>query len=472
MMKHVIKTQSFEVFMNKAEDSFNLHQQMRDFFFQILLPMLEKTFDQLAPADTIIRLDKVEIELGKMNLRDLGSTNVMSHFSDIIHRHFQQIILSPIEKQSQTPVHYSVVQQWLYYMKNGYLPWNTTSSDKDWHLKVLEGLATDYNSIEEFRSLILTDTYALRRIVLLHTPEYLLHLIEVLVAVKQEQLLKIIGAINLSFEKGDKSIRSKKTITERIRRVWLSVFRIAASEKREMKTEEIIAGAVLKELDTVEVELLNKHAAGYEQLIPFIPFIKERLERQNSKSNETKDQDKEFNPLKKQVSKIPDESIFINHAGLVLLHPFLNIFFKYLKVINGKQFISFDEQQKAVVLLYFLATGKDEFQEHELVIEKLLCGCPLEFPIDPQIILSAEELNECDLLLKEVVAQWQILKNTSPDGLRINFFQRQGKLFTRNNEPCLLVESNVLDVLLDHLPWSISVIKLPWMPQPLKVEWR
>jgi hypothetical protein len=75
-------------------------------------------------------------------------------------------------------------------------------------------------------------------------------------------------------------------------------------------------------------------------------------------------------------------------------------------------------------------------------------------------------------LLDAVISSWSILKNTSRDGLRQQFLQRPGKLIAKDDDWKLLVESNTIDILIDHLPWSVSRIKLPWMKQWLKVDWR
>ena len=35
----------------------------------------------------------------------------------------------------------------------------------------------------------------------------------------------------------------------------------------------------------------------------------------------------------------------------------------------------------------------------------------------------------------------------------------------------LRVEPAPFDLLLHHLPWGIGIVKMPWMPEPLYVEW-
>lgn len=56
-------------------------------------------------------------------------------------------------------------------------------------------------------------------------------------------------------------------------------------------------------------------------------------------------------------------------------------------------------------------------------------------------------------LLQTVIDYWEVLKSTSPDGLREGFLQRQGKL-TRSGDRNwkLQVEQQAIDILLGSLP--------------------
>jgi hypothetical protein len=69
------------------------------------------------------------------------------------------------------------------------------------------------------------------------------------------------------------------------------------------------------------------------------------------------------------------------------------------------------------------------------------------------------------------ISQWEIIKNTSADGLREGFLQRKGKLYSKNGHVHILVEKSTIDVLLGHLPWNLSVVKFPWMDKLMYVDW-
>jgi len=180
-----------------------------------------------------------------------------------------------------------------------------------------------------------------------------------------------------------------------------------------------------------------------------------------------KQQDSEAIP-----SEIDEEGIFIQHAGLVLLHPFFHSFFKRLNLVEEGHFLNLDAQQRSMHLLHFLATGEQMPEEHMLVIAKVLCAYPIYQPVEKEIEISTAEMSEVDNLLEAAIEQWTILQTTSAEGFRQGFLQRMGKLYRKGDKLYLQVEAASIDMLLDYLPWNLSMIKLPWMKEILRVEWR
>ena len=164
--------------------------------------------------------------------------------------------------------------------------------------------------------------------------------------------------------------------------------------------------------------------------------------------------------------------IYINQAGLVLLHPFLTNYFRAVGLVEENAFCHDLAQQTAIYLLHYLATGQTSAPEYELVLPKLLCGWPLNEAISPDIYPPEEAFSEAEELLQTVINYWEALKNTSPDGLREGFLQREGKLTRMGDQQWKLqVEQVAIDVLLGRLPWGVSMVKLPWMDELLTVEW-
>jgi hypothetical protein len=163
--------------------------------------------------------------------------------------------------------------------------------------------------------------------------------------------------------------------------------------------------------------------------------------------------------------------IAVTNAGLVLLHPFLKPFFKTVKITDKHGNILKARRHLAVQMVHYLATGKDDFFESDLVFSKFLCGVPLETPVSRASLLTEAGKNEANQLLKEVIKHWSALKNTSPDGLRQMFLQRNGKLFKKERNYRLVVERKAQDILLEKLAWNISMVKIPWLKELLYVDW-
>lgn len=166
-----------------------------------------------------------------------------------------------------------------------------------------------------------------------------------------------------------------------------------------------------------------------------------------------------------------DNPIWVQNAGLILLHPFLKQFFTTTGIVGKQGILTPENFDLAVHSLHFLATGDEDVFEGNLIMEKFLCGMPLKTPIQKQSLLTEQIRNEAHDLLREVVRNWPALKNTSPDGLRQMFIQRDGKLIQEDSKYKLIVERKAQDVLLERINWNIAVIKLPWIEKILFTEW-
>jgi len=165
------------------------------------------------------------------------------------------------------------------------------------------------------------------------------------------------------------------------------------------------------------------------------------------------------------------ERLEVDNAGLVLIAPFLPIFFDALGLLKEKTFITPQASERAALILQFMATGKSEMPEHHLILNKILCGIDIDEPLPLRLDLSDHEIEEINNLLDSVIEHWTALKRTSVRGLRDTFINREGILTPQQNGWKLFVERITPDVLIDRLPWSISIIKLPWTNEIIHTEW-
>ncbi|MCY1001157.1 contractile injection system tape measure protein [Myxococcus sp. MISCRS1] len=167
--------------------------------------------------------------------------------------------------------------------------------------------------------------------------------------------------------------------------------------------------------------------------------------------------------------------IYIENAGLILTSPFLPHLFRELGLTHvddqGKTRLDPEPATRAVHLLQYLVDGRTSAPEPLLVLNKILCGLSVPTPIPSGIEMTPQEQSLCDRLLKALIANWAILSGTSVAGLRETFLQREGRLEQLEDRWKLQVQRKTLDVLVDQVPWSLSILTYPWMPQPLYVSW-
>ena len=162
---------------------------------------------------------------------------------------------------------------------------------------------------------------------------------------------------------------------------------------------------------------------------------------------------------------------YVNNAGLVMLWPFLERLFEYAELVKDGRFVTNTARHRAVALLECAATGQPQADEYRTPLSKVLCGLTPEQVLEPGSPLQADETRTVDECLTAVVAQAPILRDMSPDGLRGTFLLREGALSVRDGLWLLRVERQTYDVVLDRVPWPLSVVKLPWMSGPCQVEW-
>lgn len=166
-----------------------------------------------------------------------------------------------------------------------------------------------------------------------------------------------------------------------------------------------------------------------------------------------------------------EHRIEIKNAGIVIVWPYLDRFFQMLEMTEKGSFKTEGDAVRAIHLIQYLVTGSNETPEHELLLNKILCGIKLATPVPLQIELTGKEKKTSDLMLKGVMQNWEKLKSSSIDAMREGFFVRQGFIEEKDDFWELEVEKKTIDILLKSLPWGFGTVKLPWMSKGMIVNW-
>lgn len=171
------------------------------------------------------------------------------------------------------------------------------------------------------------------------------------------------------------------------------------------------------------------------------------------------------------VSAAAVDALDVHNAGLVVLWPFLASFFGQLGLLDGRQFHGPAARERAVLALQFAGTGDADPPEFEMPLTKILCGLAADDPLSLDQSLSETDREVCQDMLTAAIHQAPILREMSIGGFRAAFLIRDGQLRSRDGHYLLRVAGETHDVVLKRFPWSVGIVKLPWMPSLLHVEW-
>ena len=258
-----------------------------------------------------------------------------------------------------------------------------------------------------------------------------------------------------------------------------------AAQLRDLLRSEDIASASVTQLQALSTnDTQTETSASLTKLLRQLEAALQSLQRPNlaqastallqaittllEKTSNTDDEAAIAEPL----APIEDvEEIYINNAGLILLWPYLNRLFEKLALVQEKAFVDGAATEKAILILQYLADGTTTAAEHQLILNKLLCGVDVVAPIAIEHEFTAPTKEACEDLLTAVIAHWSMLKNISVDGFRQAYLQREGVLTIRDGAWLLRAERKTYDIIVDNIPWPIHMVKLPWMHEGIIVEW-
>ena len=174
-----------------------------------------------------------------------------------------------------------------------------------------------------------------------------------------------------------------------------------------------------------------------------------------------------------EESEAAPERIPISDAGLVLIHPFITRFLQNMGLVDRKgRFVSGEARVHAVHLLRHVTGYDDPHLGHRLVLEKVLCGLPVDYLVPEDWEATPEEEEEVEGMLTSLLSHWPTLSKSSVGALQRSFLQRPGEIAQVDGSSVIRVEGSALDILMHDLPWENSIILLSWLDKPIFVEWQ
>ncbi|MFV0591127.1 MAG: contractile injection system tape measure protein [Draconibacterium sp.] len=518
VVNHIIDKVLVDVNLRNEKTAHSIKNSISTFLQNEVFPELESLLDELNAGNQIIRYERIafDLQIENWEQRHQLKKELVNHLRQTIVESLgvkvpqtgERWRLDGTGKIHNTDLHGEFVgpaqnnrNTLLFFLEHAYLPWygKRTGLEDTMEPDTWNETINDTTFHEQVISLLQKNDSALQRFVFQFPNSRLLSFLTINKNVFSDRS-GVEKFLNTLSGKAQKllieyllriSITSEKAV---LKEKWLQLFYCFQQESiissfrnsdkadverinTELKTKPgkyLINAVVNRYFQITEEDIKDK--TGFEREKPENPEIKRFTQPKGSiiekgptvisKGSVRADSEKEPLFFGNHAGEIA-----VRNAGQVLFHPFLKNFFEQFNWLNNKGKIKKEYRMQALQAVHFCATGTETFWEDEMILEKFLCGIPLQTPVPSFSLLTSEIKTEAGEMLQQLVGNWKALKNTSVEGMREMFFQRDGKLIQTDKNFKLIVERKAQDILLDKLPWGVSIIKLPWRGQLLFVEW-
>lgn len=510
----IIHSLIFDVTLPEYEGALAIQNRLSTLSEQVVPDILERAIAPYDQADMIIQIERLELDLGSVQLDSLEDElrkKLLAKLAEYLAENLGCSLQQP-RFAIQIPQLISYIEQLQQFLVTGSLPWNSNReafrSIDEMVFAIMEAEPTAFGKV-------------LQRIIPIHDVRQRL-IFNLRIETLRRLLTEYLGITASDFDSLQRAIAwisdqlTRFALEHYKKRFCFEAFLLQLCESQTIEPEILFQQWVHKELhptlfssgkqwsafrESVVAELPNALVSGRSHfldtiLVGHLDAIAKQFpplpDTPDTASSNFKPNRSDLTAAEGEIPTFGTNSIeqrgvianpqtflqkpteaywFIYNSGLILLYPYLKRYLDTLNLLKGNHFISRTHQLQAVHALEILVRGHNSYREYDLILNKMLCGLPLSIPIDPEYEIEAWVETEAEQLLQSAIRNWAIIKNTSVDGFRRSFLMRDGKLIQREMGWTLICDRKGYDVLLEHLPYPIYVVKLAWMEQPLYVEW-
>lgn len=471
MGKHIIHKVYLELTTSSTTEAHKLKDTIGSFLSSEVFPLLEKQIDAIddGMSQYAIRLDQVHVEITEKGIRlndDLKYTIVKT-----VEEETQKAIQMIDEDQKSTEevikkkkLSYKSEHQletFIHFLKTGTNPW--------WSTESITKLLTPKN----FKKLLETPDFATKILRILRDENVRKRVLNQLTRASVKALCVTISEESDVLDLKEETVQkiSKRPVVQQ-QQIWKEILAAIAHQE---PIDVITLIAIVKE--EVALQKITQKQLEKEQ--------KNQTEKQNSSKDEQLDQaainreviEAIINPKsaeKEKQSQLSEsdkmiEDQYVQNAGLVLIHPFLQHFFGHCDLLDEKKQLK--DQERCVHLLHYIATGKTKQAESDMLFEKFLCEVPINQTINRNITITKKQKEHVEKLLNAVNQNWGALQKGSHALLQNEYLQRMGKIEINSSGTNIEMERKAQDILLRKLSWGMGLIRLPWKKEFIYVNW-
>ena len=505
--RHIIEKVFVDIDTLNEKEAYTLKDNIGNFLSENVFRELESLFDEHSRKDLITRFDRLEIEV---SIPETGNLDMLC--SEIVNRVLRKIEVADYvadekfkkdpqsdlfkvtggkARQIKAPVNRQDV--FFFFLENGFLPWYAERDQLSRLLNVKEWNRQLENTVflSETKQLLTRSENALKRMILQVPISNIIDFIGEIGIIKiadkeafekflnsfsgdkKNQWINLLMKISLDDQNWKRDLFYLMQLYDKGRNSDLKSVK-ARSASIENTARNYFTGDTAQQYFSITNKEIKEFLMMFGSEQTAVHAERGLTQKESNAENDptiiSNGSNVEFKKEPLFFERDAGE-IAVRNAGQVLFFPFLPDLFRHFNWLDKDHKIKKEHQFRALQTLHYCASGNREFFEAEMIIEKFLCGIPLNEPVPMDNLLNNEIETEVDMMLQQLIKNWTALKNTSPDGLRQMFIRRDGKLIQKDRAYKLIVERKAQDVLLEKLPWGISIVKLPWIRDLLFVEW-
>ena len=189
---HLITRQVFELRVGFNDPKVpQLQNAFSQHYWQTAVPAFEKLFERLVGPDELVRVDHLELDVGRWSSDDI----ISGHFIDELIVRLESVITDTLQgnKVNKLPIRMGHFQLWLHFLEHGYLPVTNIppESQEVWQQHIIDSLASGLDAERELRHLVLKRPVALERLVRQHDKLFLQKLLNTLSGQSQSDLFRL-----------------------------------------------------------------------------------------------------------------------------------------------------------------------------------------------------------------------------------------------------------------------------------------
>jgi hypothetical protein len=476
---HIIQKVFLEITVNNKEKALRIKDDINSFLSIDVFPEIEKHIKALEYKLAGHTLQIPRLELNVEAKSSALNTELKDQIAELFDKELSEII-KPIETSHQETETDSkpylindqekTLKAFIYFLEKGTMPWWNSESNT---MAILESTVFDrLISADNFQKNILSvlsKENVQNRLINQLSNE---HIAQLCLAILKNKELKI------NLETDIIHHLSKLNHTDRIA-IWRLIFNVILEYLNTSNTHPW--EYLLREISTIEQMGLSQTKSNHQNrktVVKIFPFITENEISENLKTN-TADQPENVTisteTIQEKNATIQEdvnqnEEQYIQNAGLILIHPFIKTLFEHCELLDPKT-QQLTNPALCAHLLHYIATGKINAPEYDMIFEKFLCNIPMHQTINRHIKLSRKHKTQAKNVIESVQHNWAPMKKSSAALLQNEFFQRPGKLAITDSDYTLTVERKTQDILLEKLSWGIGLVKLPWQKKFIFVNW-